>query len=143
MKKALFNVTVYSMLGWSIISAGYFALPEHIQALIPQFNWMSALISGSSTALLGFGGVAVQQYISRANVKATEKFMLLSENYLALEKKYEIMEKSNVTVLEANRRLEKKVDRMTKLLEADVMAKLSNPLIDQEVKAMIEGVLNE
>jgi hypothetical protein len=143
MKKALFNITVYSMLGWSIISFGYFALPPEIQALIPQFNWVSSLISGSSTALLGFGGVAVQQYIARAQTKAAEKYTLLAENFISLESKYQTVADTNIALQLSNQRLERKVDRMTNLVEADVRAKLSNPLIDSEIKKLIESKLNE
>lgn len=143
MKKILFDVTVYSMLIWSVISFGYFGLPENVQAMLPQFNWVSSLISGSSTALMGFGGVAVQQYIALAKKKADEKYMLLAENYLAVENKIQTVTESNTVLSTQNQLLARKVDRLTTLIEADIKAKLSNPLIDEQVKSMIEGIINE
>jgi len=55
MKNKIFNIIVYAMLGWSIVSAGYMALPVEYQAMIPDFNWLTALISGGSTMMLGIG----------------------------------------------------------------------------------------
>ena len=83
-KQVLFNIVVYAMLGWSIISAVHAALPEQYQ--IPEFTNMVALISGSSTALVGSAGLFIKSWLAKASTTADyrnnrrsiyEKFLIL------------------------------------------------------------------
>lgn len=134
MKAKIFNVVVYSMLGWSILSAVYLALPVEYQEMLPQMNWLTAVISGGSTALLGSGGLAVQSFMTKAKVTAdtkyvdiVSKFLKLVDEYKALEAKYEDIVIS--------------IERNNILLATDLKTKLSNPLIDETSKELIEGVL--
>jgi len=143
MKKALFNITVYGMLGWSIISATYMALPTDVQALIPQMNWFSALISGGSTLLVGSGGLAVQSFLTKAKTKSDEKynslaneFLKMADGYLKLEAKVSSLEK---VTLESN----KITQRNNVLHETELKTKLDNPMLTQTARELIESILNE
>lgn len=141
MKSKLFNVVVYGMLGYSMLNGVYFALPVELQEMIPQYNAMVAAVGGVSGALFGFGGLKVQEYLNRAKTQADEKFNLLAQNYLNLERKYDVMEKAYKLVEQAQNKTTLATERNNKLLEIDLQAKLSNPMIDEQVKALIEGVL--
>lgn len=139
---ALFNVVVYLMLAWSILCAVYTALPAEYQSMLPWMNWLTALISGGSTLLLGSGGVAVQSFLAKAKTASNEKyalltgkFLTLTDNYAALEEKYTAIENKYNEVVSS-------IGENNKLLKIDLKAKLSNPLIDATVKNLIEGALN-
>jgi len=142
-KKVLFDIVVYSMLVWTILSAGYVSLPPEYQALIPQFNWLTALISGGTTGVLGLAGVTLKAYLSKAQVESDSKFKLLAGEYLQVVEQYKLMQgelTATKTELVANNEI---VAKMIELLKVDLSAKLSNPLIDAKVKELIAGVINE
>lgn len=134
MKTKLFNITVYAMLGWSIVSAVYVALPVEYQAMIPQFNWLTAVVSGGSTLLLGSGGLAVQAWLSKARTTSDAKYNLLAEKFLTLTQKYDEIKTAYTQVVAS-------VNENNKLLKIDLNTKLSNPLIDETARNMIEQVL--
>lgn len=134
--KTLFNVTVYSMLGWSILSATYLALPIELQEMLPQMNWITAVVSGGSTALLGTGGLTVKTLLMKAKTDSNDKYFLLGNEFLKLVDKYNELNNKYDTV-------DASIERNSQLLEVSLRAKLSNPLIDAKVKELIEGVLNE
>lgn len=134
MKKVLFNIVIYSMLAWSTISAIYLALPIEYQAMIPEFNWLTALISGGSTALLGTGALTVQTFLTKAKATTNDTFAMLKTNYSEIVNEYKILKAQYAelkTTLEYN----------NELLRAELKAKLSNPLIDAEVKSLLEQVI--
>jgi len=62
---------------------------------------------------------------------------------LTLTKEYAAIKKENQDIKTLLQLLVNKQDHTNKLLETDLSAKLSNPLIDEAVKALIEGVLHE
>jgi len=134
MKTKLFNVLVYTMLGWSVLSAVYLALPVEYQAMIPQFNWLTALISGGSTGLLGTGALAVQSFLNKAKATSNETFTLLKDNYTEIVNEYKIL-KIQLEEVKST------FDYNNELLRAELKAKLSNPLIDEEVKSLLEQVI--
>ena len=134
MKKTLFNIVIYSMLGWSTISAVYLALPIEYQAMIPEFNWLTALISGGSTALLGTGALTVQTFLTKAKATSNETFSMLKANYSEIVNEYRIL-KAQYSELKST------LEYNSTLLRAELKAKLSNPLIDEEVKALLEQVI--
>ena len=136
LKNGIFNVVVYSMLGWSIISAVYMALPIEYQEMLPQISWVTALISGSSTALVGSGGLAVKSFLNRAKIKSDEKYNMLGDKFLTLVDSYNAINKSY-------NELTNQVDKNNLLLKVLLETKLSNPLIEETAKNLIEGVLNE
>ena len=134
MKKVLFNIVIYTMLGWSVLSAVYLALPVEYQAMLPDFNWLTALISGGSTALLSTGALTVQSFLNKSKTTTNETFTLLKDNYGEIVNEYKIL-KTQYAELKTT------LDYNNELLRAELKAKLSNPLIDEEVKSLLEQVI--
>lgn len=134
MKKVLFNIVIYTMLGWSVLSAVYLALPVEYQAMLPDFNWLTALISGGSTALLSTGALTVQSFLNKSKTTTNETFTLLKDNYSEIVNEYKIL-KTQYAELKTT------LDYNNELLRAELKAKLSNPLIDEEVKSLLEQVI--
>jgi hypothetical protein len=135
LKGKLFNIGVYTLLGYSILSFVYLSLPVEYQDIL-DLDWLTALVSGSSTFLLGSGAVAVRAFLTKAkneqldmNKTATEKYLSLVEHYKQLQADYQEVKAQN--------------NELIKLLKIDLNAKLSNPLIDEEARRQIEGALNE
>lgn len=134
MKKVLFNIVIYTMLGWSVLSAVYLALPVEYQEMLPDFNWLTALISGGSTALLSTGALTVQSFLNKSKTTTNETFTLLKDNYSEIVNEYKIL-KTQYAELKTT------LDYNNELLRAELKAKLSNPLIDEEVKSLLEQVI--
>lgn len=134
MKKAIFNIIVYTMLAWSIFSATYLALPIEYQEMLPDMNWVTALISGGSTGLLGSGALFVKTLLDKAKASNDEKVNLVANQFIELVGKYdEVTAKYNELV--------KSIDYNNLLLKAELKTKLTNPLITDESKVLIEQVL--
>lgn len=134
-KTALFNITVYSMLAWSILSAVYVALPVEYQAMLPQMNWITAVISGGSTALIGTGGLVVRSWLDNARKVSDEKLSVVAGQFLTLVNKYN--------------ELSEQVNKMTeataynnRLLTVELQTKLTNPMITDTARQLITQVLN-
>lgn len=142
MKQKLFNVVVYGLLAFSLVNAGYLALPVELQDMIPQYNDIMAVVLGGSTSLMALGGLKVQDYMNRAKTQADDKFNLLAQNYLNLERKYDVVDTSYRLLKQSQDNLIKAVERNNELLTVDLKAKLSNPMIDAEVEKLINGVIN-
>ena len=134
MKKTLFNIVIYSMLGWSTISAVYLALPIEYQAMIPEFNWLTALISGGSTALLGTGALTVQTFLTKAKATSNETFSMLKANYSEIVNEYRILkaqyEELKTTVAYNN-----------ELLKVELKTKLTNPMTTDTAAELIKQVI--
>ncbi len=143
MKQKLFNVAIYGMLAYSLLNAGYIALPIEYQEMIPQYNQLVALVSGGATFLIGSGGLAVQSFINKAKHEADSKFNLLANNYLNLEKKYDSIDERYKNIVRASDKVAAEISRSNQLLKAHLEAKLSNPMIDEAVKLLIEGVIKD
>jgi hypothetical protein len=143
MKQKLFNVVVYGLLAFSVVNAGYLALPVELQDMIPQYNDLMAIVMGGSTSLLALGGLKVQDYMNRAKTEADSKFNLLAQNYLNLERKYDVIENSYKILKNAQDLTTKAVERNNELLKVDLQAKLSNPMIDAKVEELIKGVIDD
>lgn len=142
MKQRLFNALVYGLVAYSLLNAGYLALPPEIQASIP-YSEITAIIGGGASGLLGLGGMTVQAFLTKAKKEADAKFNLLAQNYLNLDKKYD-------NVIVAYKRMENEqhkttiaIERNNRLLEIDLRAKLSNPLIDDKVAELIRGEVDD
>jgi len=143
MKIKIFNVVVYSMLGWSILSATYLALPIEYQEMIPQFNWLTALISGGSTALLGTGGLAVKTWLTNAKVQSDEKYNVLANKFMQLVAFYDEAKVAYNELTTKYDMLDKSIRYNSKLLSIDLQTKLDNPLITETARNLIEGIANE
>ena len=134
MKKTIFNVVVYSMLAWSIFSATYLALPIEYQEMLPDMNWLTALVSGGSTALFGSGALFVKTLLDKTKIATDEKVNLVASQFIELVNKYD-------EVTANYNELVKSIDYNNLLLQAELKTKLTNPLITEESKALIEQVL--
>ena len=141
MKKALFNIVVYGMLAWTMLSAGYMALPIEIQDMLPQMNWITAVVSGGSTLLLGSGGLVVQSFLLKARTASDSKYKVVADKYLEVADAYNSLDTKYDNLENKYDGLKESVDRNNLLQEASLQAKLSNPLIDAETKKLIEDVL--
>ena len=134
MKAKIFNLTIYIMLGWSILSAVYLALPIEYQEMLPQMNWLTAVISGGSTALLGTGGLAVKTWLTNAKVQSDSKYALLADKFLNLTTKYDDLSVKYNDVVKA-------IEENNTLLKVELKTKLDNPLITETSRQAIEGVI--
>lgn len=143
MKSKLFNVVVYSMLGWSIVSAGYLALPIEYQEMLPQMNWIIALVSGGSTALLGTGGLVVQSFISKTKLDTSNKINEISNVIIQLVDEYKTLKTEYKNLQTENAELKNAILENNKLLKIDLKTKLDNPMTTNTARVMIEGVINE
>lgn len=142
MKKAIFNIITYSMLIWSILCAVYTALPSEYQ-IIPEFTWLTALISGGSTALLGSGGLIVNSFLNKTKTSTNDKFTLAIDKVSEIKKNYESLENKYVELMNKYVEILAETKRNNQLLETDLEIKASNPLIDDASKKLIDKILGK
>lgn len=160
MKSKLLNIVSYSLIGYSVGAAFMGTVPE-LQALIPQFTTQLAVWTGIPASTMGAIGLSVQSYINSARktdltmnqgvvggldkvfkkvdevIEKQDKVITnLSSKYDGLERKYDDL-KTEYKALTGS------LNTLVKLVRVDLEAKLSNPLIDEEVKKLIEGALDE
>jgi hypothetical protein len=142
MKEKIFNIVVYGMLTYTVAVAGYGALPAEYQNMIP-FNWVTALVSGGTTGLLGTAGLVMKSYLDKAKVEANNKFNLLAKSYEQVVNAYQTVNSELKDIKNQFSMTREELNITRKLIETDLRAKLSNVLIDEEVRKLIEGVLDE
>lgn len=122
------------MLAWSILSAVYVALPVEIQAMLPQMNWITAVISGGSTALIGTGGLVVRSWLDNARKVSDDKLNLFAANIMQLRESYN-------TVATKYDELTAATNYNNQLLAVDLRTKLDNPMITDTARQLITQVL--
>lgn len=137
--RKLFNLISIVMLLWTIIAGAYLALPQEYKDLIPEFNWLTALVSGGSTGILGSTMLLVNNFMKKNQNSVDSKYLDLANRFLALNEKYQSLEnevKQNTRMqFETNELL----DKTNNLLSIDLESKLSNPLVEDFVKEKIRG----
>lgn len=145
MKKFIFNTVVYSSLVYTMLAGIHATLPPEIQ--IQGFTNLTALVSGGATGLFGTGLLTIQSWLKKREKDTDEKYIEVAKSQLTLTEKYDKMvaeaketQKKTTAFYDA---VNKGQTRIIELLETDLKAKLSNRLIDKEVKERIEGVLDE
>lgn len=138
----LFNVFIYANLIFALASATYAALPVEYQVL-QGLDVHFILIGGGTTTLLGSAGLYLKHLMSKHDIEVKDTTNMALEKFLTLTREYARLSKENQDIKSLVQILITKQDQTNKLLETDLSAKLSNPLIDETVKALIEGVLNE
>jgi len=136
MKKQFLNIAVYVLLGWSMLSAGYLALPVEYQEMLPQMNWLTAVVSGGSTLVLGTGGLALQRILSKTSQDYTTKYIELGQEFLNLKSEYDKLGDKVNELQSTNKDL-------FKLLKVDLEAKLDNPMLTDKARALIEGAIHK
>ena len=153
MKKNLLSIISYGLLGYTVASGVIIGVPE-LNELIPQFTNQVAVWTGLPAGTLGALGITLQNYINNARKtdnEITQSFTVSLDkvfdklNGVIKQQEKVINELSNkYNVLEDNlKKLYETNVRLVNLLETDLRAKLSNTLIDEKVKELIEGVLDE
>lgn len=161
MKKFTLRVAnIFIIVGflWTLISFLYITvLPSEIKASIPQFTWVTALLSGGTTGLFASGAVYVKAFIQKRDIEVDDKLKGFADYMLQIISHYEEMIKNyekiakdlEDLVVENNKRninnkeLNKDLNRLRALLEVELQTKLTNPLIDKEADKIIRGILNE
>lgn len=113
---------------------------------------VSSYITSGGLATLGGFGIVLNDYVNRKQresrllVNTTlEKFLTLQENYEKLETKL-LDAKKEIIALKSETTnqlylVSTELARFNQLIEIDLQAKLSNPLIDTKVQELIKGAL--
>lgn len=139
MIRKLFNLISIVMLLWTILAGAYLALPQEYKDLIPEFNWLTALVSGGSTGILGSTMLLVNNFLKKNQDSVDSKYLDLANKFLTLSEKYQALEsevKQNTRMqFETNELL----DKTNNLLSIDLESKLSNPMIENFIKEKIRG----
>lgn len=141
--RKLFNFISIIMLLWTIIAGVYLAMPQEYRELIPEFNWLTALVSGGSTGILGSTMLILNSYLKRNKDSVDSKYLDLANRFLALNEKYNTLSADVVNNTIIQKETNELIKKNTELLSIDLESKLSNPLIEDFIKEKIGGVLNE
>lgn len=147
--KKLLNVVVYGLLVYSILAGVHASLPVEYQ--ISGFSNLTALVSGASTALVGSAGVYLKSLLKKTETTTDEKVGEVVKGFIELAQqlktlKDEVAKLTTETEKIANERFKaqlKATKRLTRLVETDLQAKLSNKFIDEEVRALIKGTIED
>lgn len=139
--KNIFVVLAYALVLTSFVSAGWVALPDEVKNQVPQMNDWLALITGVITMILGSGGIAVVTVLKNTEKKTDLKVNLLADNYLQVVEELKLLRKEKEQDRVEKSKLEKSIQEITKLVKVDLQTKLSNPLIEETAKKLINGVL--
>lgn len=123
--KNILNVFIYVCLLYSVLVAGFYALPVEIQEKVPQINNLFLLVSGGSTLILGSVPLIVKWH--------------LNKNTTELDAAIELILKLN----QDNQETKKLLKRNNDLVEMELRSRLDNDFISQKIKDEIEGVLSE
>lgn len=143
MIKKLYNVVVFVFIGFSIACAIYPNLPTEILTKIPELNQLTVLTMGGTSGVLGGTMLVVNDFIHRAKMDANDQFLLLSKSYLALKESHDALLEKSKAINDAQNESIKRVERLEKMIEVDLRAKLSNRYLSKEIKDEISGVLDE
>lgn len=132
MMRKIFNFVSIIMLLWTIISGAYLALPEEYKALIPQFNWLTALISGGSTGVLGGSMIIVKNFMKKNKDENDARYLQLAQEVLTIKEEHINLKNA----VNNNTDTQKETNR---LIRIDLESKLSNPLVEDFIKEKIRG----
>lgn len=141
--RKLFNFISIIMLLWTIIAGVYLAMPQEYRELIPEFNWLTALVSGGSTGILGSTMLILNSYLKRNKDSVDSKYLDLANKFLTLNQKYNTLSADVINNTIIQKETNELIKKNTELLSIDLESKLSNPLIEDFIKEKIGGALNE
>ena len=139
MIRKLFNLISIVMLLWTILAGAYLALPQEYKDLIPEFNWLTALVSGGSTGILGSTMLIVNAYLKKNQNNVDSKYLDLANRFLALNEKYTLLEEKVTTNTKSQVETNELLKKTNNLISIDLESKLSNPIIEDFVKNKIRG----
>ena len=139
MIRKLFNLISIVMLLWTILAGAYLALPQEYKDLIPEFNWLTALVSGGSTGILGSTMLIVNSFLKKNQNSVDSKYLDLANRFLALNEKYTQLEDKVTTNTKSQVETNELLKKTNNLISIDLESKLSNPIIEDFVKEKIRG----
>lgn len=160
LKSKLLSIISYGLIGYTTGAAVIQGIPE-LQALMPSFTTQIAVWTGLPAVTLGSIGLAVQSYINKArvtdNVVNQGVVDAVSKLYAQVKDVAELYNQGKGDIKELAKDMKKNIDDirneyillrndvklLAKLVRVDMEAKLSNPLIDEEVKKMLGDAINE
>lgn len=137
--KKIYNFISIIMLLWTIISGSYLALPQEYKDMIPQFNWLTALISGGSTGILGATMLLVNGFMKKNKNEYDTKFLDMAKNYIDLKQDYKELENKIALSTKEAKQTNELLEKTNRLIEIDLQSKLSNPLVENYIKEKIRG----
>lgn len=137
--RKLFNFISILMLLWTIISGIYLALPPEYKALIPEFNWLTALVSGGSTGILGSTIILVDKQLKKQDISNSNKYLELAKKFLDIREDYKALKEELKQEREELKETKELLDATNKLISIDLESKLSNPLVENFIKEKIRG----
>lgn len=157
MKRKILNIFI--SLGFTVtaLSAGYVLLvPDHIKEMLPQLNWLVALVTGGSAGAFSSIGLYFRTTMDTQNIVVEEKIEKslnavtdMAKLVIDLKNQYsELKEVLNNLLTENNRENVTnqtfliELQRLKELLTVDLESKLTNPLIDKDAEVKIRSVLN-
>jgi hypothetical protein len=152
-KDKLLSGLSYGLIAYPLFAATWQFLPE-LQSLLPQYTSQIAYLTALPSGILGAVGFKIQAYVKKARESdymvfkgLADKYDILENSVTAYKNDMKATEKQYVSLINANineiKDLKSVNQSLVKLLKVDLEAKLSNPLIDSKVKALIEGVKDE
>lgn len=117
---ALYLLVTSVFLITSIASFSYLALPQEIQNIFPEWNWLSSITFGGSAGIVGIGAVYLKYQEANNRIK---------------------QDNINNRLLEEIKTLKQDVTRSNNLNETALKVKRDDKFIKDEVKKMIDEVL--
>src|SRR5690554_3577400 len=137
--RKIFNLLSIVFLLWTIISGTYLALPQEYKDLIPEFNWLTAVVSGGSTGILGTTILLIQNYFKKKDMDYSNKYLDLAQKFLELREDNKATLEENKLMREENKVIREEITKTNKLITLDLQSKLSNPLVEEYIKEKIRG----
>ena len=141
MKNKILNVITYGMLGWGAVSAIYLGLPVEIKEMLPDMNWVTAVVSGGSTTLLGSISLYIKSYVNKTKLATNEVYSGVTKMILDHKAEFQAIVDSNLKITNEYIKIKEVTERQNELLETLLQTKLSNPLIDEASEALIKDIL--
>lgn len=152
MRSKILRMIAIISFAYTTLSGIYLSLPietkDLIATAIPQLNWFTVLISGSSTGIVGGTILYITSKIDKANIVFSEQKQILvneivkiKSEYDTIRDKFTLLEQKVLEQTNVSSNLNITLTELSTLLRADMEAKLSNALIDDRAKQIIEGVL--
>ena len=142
-KNAVLNIITYGMLGWGALSAIYLGLPEEIKELLPNMNWVTAVVSGGSTTLLGSISLYIKGYVNKTKLATNEVYLSISNMMLEHKAEFNNIVENGKEIVNAYKEMTEATLRNNELLETLLETKLSNPLIDEASAKLINDILGK
>ena len=133
MKKKLFNVVAFTMLGVSMVSMAYVIMPE-FQEVLPDLGIVNATVAAIGSFLTGGGYVLMTTFINKKQKQFNESTQIMADKFIEITNDYKAMKES----ADAN---STKIDELIKLTKIELNTKLSNPMTTDTVRELIEGAL--